>query len=72
MIVVAQTGDESVRVKQCLITYKKSGTALPLIDLDAMGPEFTLDVRRHRLPPPAVRREVKTLNPKCPQIKTKP
>ena len=47
----------SVMFRQYAIKYKKSGTRLPLIALEEMGPSFDFTVGRHREAPPDLKRE---------------
>lgn len=46
-----------VMFRQYVIKYKKSGTRLPLVELEEMGPSFDFTLGRHREAPPDVKRE---------------
>jgi len=56
-IVVSATDDGKILFRQFAIKYKKSGTRLPLVHLDEMGPRFDAKVGRARPPPVDLERE---------------
>ncbi|KAG1660889.1 hypothetical protein FOA52_015931 [Chlamydomonas sp. UWO 241] len=57
VIVVTALSETSVLLRQYVIKMKKSGTKLPRIELEEMGPRLDFSVRRHRVPPPDVQKE---------------
>lgn len=63
VIVVADAGNGRALFRQCVIRYKRSGTALPKIELTEAGPHMDLTVRRTRDAPPDVAREARQQAP---------
>jgi len=57
VIVCTALPDDKVMFRQCAIKYKKSGTRMPLVELDEMGPSFDFTLGRHQEAPPDVRRD---------------
>lgn len=55
-ICVAEYGG-AVYLRQCAIKFKKSGTTVPRVELEEMGPSAKLTIRRHRAADPSVAKE---------------
>lgn len=49
MIVIAEA-EGKVYFRQYIIKFKKSGTRVPRVELEEMGPSITFGTRRHRVP----------------------
>lgn len=52
-----------VYVRQCAIRFKKSGTKVPRVELEEMGPSAKLTVRRHRPADPSLAKEALRMAP---------
>lgn len=57
LIARSQGPCHAVMFRQCAIKYKKSGTRMPRVELDEMGPSFDFTLGRHQEAPADVRRE---------------
>ncbi|GAQ80142.1 hypothetical protein KFL_000470160 [Klebsormidium nitens] len=68
-VVVAAAG--KVRIRHCVIKLKKSGSTVPRIELEEMGPSMDLTVRRHRPPSDDLSREALKMAPKPTKKKVK-
>lgn len=51
------TEDTKLQLRQYAIRFKKSGTRIPRVALQEMGPRVGLAVRRYRLPPADMAKE---------------
>jgi len=56
-VIICTALEEAVMFRQCVIRYKKSGTRLPKVELEEMGPSFDFVVGRHQEPPPDVKKQ---------------
>jgi uncharacterized membrane protein YgcG len=59
-VIIATAVGQRVLFRQCATRFKKSGTKLPRVELEEMGPRFDLLVRRARDAPPELRKEANT------------
>jgi hypothetical protein len=64
VIAVAES-EGKVYVRQCAMKFKKSGTRIPRVELQEMGPSCTLTVRRHKAAAKELEKEA------CKKVKVK-
>ena len=57
IVITALEDGKTILFRQFAIKYKKSGTRLPKVHLEEMGPRFDATLGRVKLPPPDVERE---------------
>lgn len=56
-VIVCTALEDKVMFRQCAIKYKKSGTRMPKVDLQEMGPSFDFTLGRHQEAPADVKRQ---------------
>lgn len=64
VIAVAES-EGKVYLRQCAMKFKKSGTRIPLVELQEMGPSCTLTIRRHKAAAKELEKEA------CKKVKVK-
>jgi len=55
-VIVCTALEDNVLFRQCAIRYKKSGTRMPKVELDEMGPSFDFTLGRHQEAPSDVKK----------------
>jgi len=55
-VIVCTALEDKVLFRQCAIKYKKSGTRMPMVDLQEMGPSFDFKLGRHQEAPSDVKK----------------
>ena len=55
-VIVCTALADKVMFRQCAIKYKKSGTRMPRVELQEMGPRFDFKTARHQEAPPEVKK----------------